>query len=702
MHGLKINLDAIVQDPVVDVQQGLCSDGIHLGSLHISSEGLTASGEVGPSYVLSLQDLHIVPDEEGGFLGQGSSGCVRRAIHRRTGMKMALKEIKCTDSVHLNEIRRELETLHTREDELCPYLVKLFGAFCHEGSVFIAMECLDGSLDRLRQPIPCPVLACIIRRILHGLAYLHRTRHLLHRDLKPSNVLFRRRTGDVKLSDFGITSSLEYTAGCAQSFVGTVTYMSPERLHAGTYSYAADIWSLGLLVSELATGEIPFARLRDGSTEARFWALVQHLRGTDPVLDLPTDMDVDLRNFILSCLHKTPEQRPRCDELLEHPFILKYLGASEVTPHVHGAAGLSTQRRNTHVTTSTTTTVSSRHGICVHHVMDEGDKKVIRRWFGREERARQAGHDARLPPSHTPHDNHHHRHRHRTHHHRHEENDNNHIRARSSSKEDVCVLHRRPHRHRGHPRESASTDSSTSHTSRAPLPSAQTASLSTASETPNGARKAVRSEETCLSESCSPRCEQATGRWVSGEAARGNDPVLQAHHTGPCHSEAFCEAQPLNSCAGDASKEDCARGVRDGSCGNGHDEVATAEAESKVASAGTSPPHVTCTQAVAKRTACGEDTNGKQEAVTAEPTNEDRMSAARLQHHCHRRHHEHRHVHEERAQAPHSRHERDARHNHHHHSSSHRRSRRHGRPSDSSRSYTSLDLDAEIDRLLLF
>ncbi|KAK7201703.1 mitogen-activated protein kinase kinase [Novymonas esmeraldas] len=323
MSRLKINLDAIERD-VAGATEGFCADGVRIGSLLVSSDGLRDSH--GNAYVLSLSDLEVVPEADGGFLGRGSSGSVRRALHRRSNTMVALKEIKVTGQAHISEIRRELETLHAG-DVATPYLVSFYGAFAHEGSVFIAMEAMDGSLHELCKPVPPPVLASITRLMLKGLVYLHRTRHLIHRDLKPSNVLFNGRTGDIKISDFGVSSNLECTKADAHSFVGTVTYMSPERLRGEHYSYAADIWSLGLVVAELAVGVCPYAGLRGGSSEARFWALLQHLGGDGAALELPPDVDPDLAHFINACVAKAPERRPTCSALLGHPFIVKYAAA---------------------------------------------------------------------------------------------------------------------------------------------------------------------------------------------------------------------------------------------------------------------------------------------------------------------------------------------------------------------------------------
>ncbi|EGB10140.1 hypothetical protein AURANDRAFT_8822, partial [Aureococcus anophagefferens] len=70
------------------------------------------------------------------------------------------------------------------------------------------------------------------------------TRHV-HRDLKPANMLINRR-GELKISDFGIPAARAAPLHTVKSFVGTVTYMSPERIAGGEYGTPADVWSLGL------------------------------------------------------------------------------------------------------------------------------------------------------------------------------------------------------------------------------------------------------------------------------------------------------------------------------------------------------------------------------------------------------------------------------------------------------------------------
>ncbi|KAG0495604.1 hypothetical protein HPP92_000295 [Vanilla planifolia] len=103
-----------------------------------------------------------------------------------------------------------------------------------------------------------------------------------------------------------------------ETFVGTVTYMSPERIQNQSYSYAADIWSFGVAMLECATGKFPYS-----AAEGAVNLMLQVLY--DPSPSPPRDsFSAEFCSFIDACLHKDPDARPRADELLSHPFIRKY------------------------------------------------------------------------------------------------------------------------------------------------------------------------------------------------------------------------------------------------------------------------------------------------------------------------------------------------------------------------------------------
>lgn len=89
---------------------------------------------------------------------------------------------------------------------------------------------------------------------MQGLSYLNTIKKQLHRDIKPENILLNHQ-GHVKLTDFGISRSLDNTEFLCNTFVGTTNYMSLERLAVKKYDHRSDIWSMGLMLIELVTGK---------------------------------------------------------------------------------------------------------------------------------------------------------------------------------------------------------------------------------------------------------------------------------------------------------------------------------------------------------------------------------------------------------------------------------------------------------------
>ena len=192
-------------------------------------------------------------------IGRGASGFVRRAEHLPTGFMMAVKEICISDVGRRQQILKEIETLRAATARSASHLMQYLGVRYAEGSIQICMEYMDGGslgdLVHRTGPLPTDALSSIIRQSLCALVEL-RECHLVHRDLKPQNILLSLH-GHCKVADFGCVAELQDSFGKCGTFVGTVPYMSPERIQGEQYSYASDIWALGLTLVECASGEPP-------------------------------------------------------------------------------------------------------------------------------------------------------------------------------------------------------------------------------------------------------------------------------------------------------------------------------------------------------------------------------------------------------------------------------------------------------------
>ncbi|KAL1518543.1 hypothetical protein AB1Y20_002832 [Prymnesium parvum] len=307
-----------------------------IGGFEISREGVTATHAAAHGD----GDAPLEPLLEGGegvaadvfdelqpleIIGRGASGFVRRAAHS-DGRAVAIKDICISDPARRKQIFNEISLLRAQNPNQIRHLIQYLGVRYLEGSIQIAMEYMDaGSLGDLLQrvgPLSQDCMGAICRQTLLALDEL-KERHLVHRDLKPQNILLNLR-GECKVSDFGCVAELQDSFGKCGTFVGTVPYMSPERINGEEYSYASDIWSLGLTVVECAQGHFPYARY------AGYWGILQAvLNEPSPSLD-PTQFCPELRDFAAYCLRKNPEERPSARTLLQHPFI-KWYGEEEAS-----------------------------------------------------------------------------------------------------------------------------------------------------------------------------------------------------------------------------------------------------------------------------------------------------------------------------------------------------------------------------------
>lgn len=273
----------------------------------------------GTSFKINMEDL-----EAQDVLGKGNYGEVRKVRHTKTGVEMAMKEIRVElDDSKLNAIRMELDILHRA---LAPEIVEFYGAFFTEGCVFYCIEYMDaGSLENLyygRCSVPEDVLARIVKQTVKGLAFLKDNLQIMHRDVKPTNILVNRK-GQVKLCDFGVSGQLEKSL--AKTNIGCQSYMAPERIKGesmsmpSTYTVASDVWSLGLTIVETVLGVYPYPP----ETYSNVFAQLQAIIHGDPP-QLPSEGYSELaRDFVAGCLEKVPERRFTYSQMLQHEWLVK-------------------------------------------------------------------------------------------------------------------------------------------------------------------------------------------------------------------------------------------------------------------------------------------------------------------------------------------------------------------------------------------
>ncbi|CAG9573147.1 putative protein kinase [Leishmania major strain Friedlin] len=265
-------------------------------------------------------------------IGKGAFGDVFEVEDTLTGGKMAMKRMRLHDGLLADEVVQEILAMTTLTHE---NIIQYF--YCEKESdtlLRLYMELAPGGTlrDKIREtpgvPLPFEEIVHHLSCICHGLAYVHEKSYV-HGDLKTANLLLgtRNRT---KIGDFGTAKHLA-PHQLLYTMVGTPQYMAPEVLTADVeqrlgYDFKADIWSLGCIVLEMATGSPPFAHMEC----AQGMGIIKYLTELTDTPDLSPLFSGNplVYEFVKNCLDVDPQNRPTAQELL-HFDILEGAVASQ-------------------------------------------------------------------------------------------------------------------------------------------------------------------------------------------------------------------------------------------------------------------------------------------------------------------------------------------------------------------------------------
>ncbi|KAI7870160.1 kinase-like domain-containing protein [Spinellus fusiger] len=271
----------------------------------------------------------------GNCIGKGQFGSVYRALDLATGEIVAIKRINLEDEeVRDQEMMQEVSLLQTLSHI---NVIQYLGFIRTEEHLNIVLEFAEnGSLmstSKAFGAFPEKLVASFCVKILSGLEYLH-SNEVVHCDLKAANIL-TTKTGDVKLTDFGVSLNLKIKGADAGTVSGTPNWMAPEVIELKGASTKSDIWlvldskskrvltlqiymqtrSLGCTLVEFVTGKPPYADLIAMSAMFR---IVE-----DDYPPLPENISTEMHDFLMCCFQKKPEDRPTAKQLKEHEWIKK-------------------------------------------------------------------------------------------------------------------------------------------------------------------------------------------------------------------------------------------------------------------------------------------------------------------------------------------------------------------------------------------
>ncbi|KAF9374751.1 hypothetical protein CPC16_001096, partial [Podila verticillata] len=247
------------------------------------------------------------------------------ALNLGTGQMVAVKRIKI-DGLKDTEMDILMQEVDLLKSLTHPSIVKYEGFIKTYGHLNIILEFVENGslLTTLKSfgTFPEKLVVAYVVKILEGLVYLH-GKEVVHCDLKAANIL-TTKNGNVKLSDFGVSLNLKVKESDFGAVAGTPNWMAPEVIELKGASPASDIWSLGCTIIEMLTGRPPYAELLAMTTLFR---IVEDERPP-----LPTNISVDLLDFLCQCFQKDPTLRPSAGALGRHVWIKRNFGARELKP----------------------------------------------------------------------------------------------------------------------------------------------------------------------------------------------------------------------------------------------------------------------------------------------------------------------------------------------------------------------------------
>ncbi|MFC2166043.1 protein kinase [Acidobacteriota bacterium] len=240
-------------------------------------------------------------------LGEGGMGKVYRARDIKLDEEVALKLLRPEIAADKNAIDRFSQELKIARKIVHKNIGRMYELMEAERLIFITMDYVAGedlkSLIKRTEKITASKAIAIARQVCDGLTEAHNS-GIVHRDLKPQNIMIDK-AGNARIMDFGIARSIQAKEMTHEgAIIGTPQYMSPEQVEGKKADQRSDIYSLGVVLYEMVTGQVPF------EGDSTFSIALKH-RDELPKepLSLNSQIPEDLNKVILRCMAKDPEHR---------------------------------------------------------------------------------------------------------------------------------------------------------------------------------------------------------------------------------------------------------------------------------------------------------------------------------------------------------------------------------------------------------
>ena len=240
-------------------------------------------------------------------LGEGGMGVVYKAedtkLKRTVALKFLLQDLTRDEEVKKRFIHEAQAASALQHNNICTI---------HEidetadAQMFLCMDYYDGETLKAkieRGPLPLEEAINIVIQVGQGLTRAHEE-DIVHRDIKPSNIMITNRN-EVKIVDFGLAKLSGRTQLTKEgTTLGTVAYMSPEQAQGANVDHRTDIWSFGVMLYEMVTGQLPFGGDYD---QAVVYSIMSE--DPEPMTALRTGVPMELERIVNKAIAKNPEER---------------------------------------------------------------------------------------------------------------------------------------------------------------------------------------------------------------------------------------------------------------------------------------------------------------------------------------------------------------------------------------------------------